>query len=226
MEDLTKQQIVLVTLLVSFVTSIATGIITVSMMNQAPQTFTQTVNRVVERTIERVVPDASLVKAIEPKIITLEDQVATASEVGQKSIVKILDEENKVIATSPIISKNGKVIAFIPSSGKYSLIYADGQKYPATVASTTDSFVTLVPSSDKKFVPLAFAKESKIGKTVVLISGENVYQGIIQNASTTTTSIDPNKTTNGSFLLDLTGSLLGVNINNIFVPARIITPYI
>jgi hypothetical protein len=225
MEDLTKQQIVLVTLLVSFVTSIATGIITVSMMNQAPQTFTQTVNRVVERTIERVVPDASLVKAVEPKIITLEDQVARASEIGLESVTKIIDEENKVVATSPVISKTGKVIAYIPN-GKYSVQYADGQKYKAIVASSSDEFIVLVPETDKKFTPVSIAKDIKTGKTVVLIAGDTVYQGIIQNASTTATSIDPNKTINGSFLLDLTGSLVGVNINNTFVPARIITPYI
>ena len=37
MEHLNKQQLILLTLLISFVTSIATGIVTVSLMDQAPQ---------------------------------------------------------------------------------------------------------------------------------------------------------------------------------------------
>jgi hypothetical protein len=225
MEDLTKQQIVLVTLLVSFVTSIATGIITVSMMHQAPQTLTQTVNRVVERTIERVVPDATLVKSFEPKVITLDDQVAEVSDIGLTSVVKILDAQNNIVATGPIISKTGKVIAYV-TPGLYTLVYPDGQKYPATIASSTVVFSILSPGTEKKFVPLTMAKESKSGKTVVLIAGDTVFQGIIQNASSTQTSIDPSKVVNGSFLLDLTGSLVGVNINDTFVPAKQITPFI
>ena len=49
MEELSKSQIILLTLLVSFVTSIATGIVTVSLMNQAPPAIAQTVNRIIER---------------------------------------------------------------------------------------------------------------------------------------------------------------------------------
>ena len=58
MEQLTKQQIVLVTLLVGFVTSITTGIVTVSLMNQSPKGVSQTITQVVERTIERVASSA------------------------------------------------------------------------------------------------------------------------------------------------------------------------
>ena len=49
MNDLSKQQLILLALLVSFVTSLATGIFTVSLMSQAPQEVVQTINNVVER---------------------------------------------------------------------------------------------------------------------------------------------------------------------------------
>ena len=79
MEDLNKNQIILLTLLVSFITSIATGIVTVSLFEQAPQGVTRTINRVVERTVERVVPGetTSIIKEV-PVIVTEEELIVKA----------------------------------------------------------------------------------------------------------------------------------------------------
>src|SRR3989344_4148104 len=84
MEQLTKSQIILLTLLVSFVTSIATGIVTVTLLDQAPHEITKTINQVVERTIERVVPDetrqaASVVTTTEKTVVVKEEDLITES---------------------------------------------------------------------------------------------------------------------------------------------------
>lgn len=54
LENLTKTQVILLTLMVSFVTSIATAIFTVSLVNQGPPPITNTINKVVERIIDPV----------------------------------------------------------------------------------------------------------------------------------------------------------------------------
>lgn len=85
LEELTKTQIVLLTLLITFVTSIATGIVTVSLMQQAPPAVTKTINRVVERTIERVVPSdieggkETIVIEKEVTVVVKEDDLITDS---------------------------------------------------------------------------------------------------------------------------------------------------
>ena len=91
MDNLNKQQLILLALLVSFVTSIATGIVTVSLMDQAPAGITQTINRVVEKTIERVVQAPAQPAAVVTKevIVTEEDLITAAIEKNAKSIVKI-----------------------------------------------------------------------------------------------------------------------------------------
>ena len=52
MEDLTKQQMVLLTVLVSFVCSVATSIMIVSLLTDTAPAVSQTINRIVEKTID------------------------------------------------------------------------------------------------------------------------------------------------------------------------------
>ena len=95
MEDLNKNQLILLALLVSFVTSIATGIVTVALMEQAPQSVTQTINKVITQTIEKVVTEkapAAVIQASE------DDLIASALEKNSRGVVKIrLGQEGDIV---------------------------------------------------------------------------------------------------------------------------------
>jgi diacylglycerol kinase len=84
MEDLNKNQIILLTILISFVTSIATGIMTVSLLMEAPVEVTNTINRVVEKTIETVTPEivnnSKQTKEVVTVVVSEDDKVVSAIE--------------------------------------------------------------------------------------------------------------------------------------------------
>lgn len=92
LEELTKSQIILLTLFVSFVTSIATGIVTVTLVNQAPTDVVRTINTQVERVVEKIVPgETKIVERIrEPGPSQTESDliVAVASE-AKHSLVQV-----------------------------------------------------------------------------------------------------------------------------------------
>jgi S1-C subfamily serine protease len=122
MEGLTKQQLILLALLVSFVTSIATGIVTVSLMDQAPQSVTQTINRVVERTVERIVPveNSASVISKETVVVKSDDLVVAGVEKTTKSLVRIIrikeqygEKKERIGGLGILVGKKGLIASDI-----------------------------------------------------------------------------------------------------------------
>lgn len=204
-EKLTKQQIILVTLLVSFVTSIATGIVTVALMDQAPAGVTQTINRVVERTIEKVATpptsgNSAAVVTRETVVVKEDDQIVSSVDKNKLSVVRIytdtIDPAQRIfVDLGTIISKDGLI-----ATGD---VFADPQgKYLVTVDGSTFYHVSVLPKANKNlfyflkviqegknpvsFVPVTLSNSDslKLGQTVIAWGGNlqnTVSTGIVSS---------------------------------------------
>ncbi len=205
MEELTKQQIVLLVLLVSFVTSIATGIVTVSLMNQAPVGITQTINRVVEKTIERVVtPSAtSTDKEVIRETIVVDqgDEVVKAIQKNSNSLVRIYKsgESDGIVFVSigTVISDDGVIATDngnISESGKYFITTDDSKLHDLIVlrATSNESIALLkMKQEDKNLVTFTKVNfntaDLQLGQSVAFIGGDaknTVATGIVSSLNT------------------------------------------
>lgn len=209
MEKLTKQQIVLVTLLVSFVTSIATGIVTVALMDQAPAGVTQTINRVVERTIEKVVTEpatnnnAAAVVTRETIVVKEDDKIVESVDKNKTSVVRIYTNtdnagdvaERVFIGLGTIVSKDGLIVTgdvFADQSGQYLITLDNDKFYDVKVLPRKDGnlFYFMRVVQDKKnpvtFMPVNFSDSSslKLGQTIIAWGGQvqnSVSTGIVSS---------------------------------------------
>lgn len=190
MEDLTKTQIILLTLLVSFVTSIATGIITASLLAEAPLSVTQTINRVVERTIEKVIPtgpsNTTNTTVKEVTVVKEEDAIISSINASTKSVVRIQsplapDGTKAFYALGAIVSKSGLVVSDkrdIIAGGLYTIVFADNSTLTASVAyvSDTDNLAIFKINPDAShqagFSPLVLStNDLKLGQSVIAVEG-------------------------------------------------------
>ncbi|TSC62617.1 MAG: hypothetical protein G01um101448_804 [Parcubacteria group bacterium Gr01-1014_48] len=198
MEDLTKTQIVLLTLLVSFVTSLATGIVTVTLMDQAPTEVTKVFSRVI-RPIEKAVSTVE-VKAppVVPKettvIVKEEDLITESLAKNAKMLVRlyeVVEEAKNYVGLAVIIDSDGTVVtdsALINSEYTYKGVLFDGSekllslvRYDPKDKTALLQFARvaediLASQSGKISFPsvrFADAAAFKIGQTVLVLGGDS-----------------------------------------------------
>lgn len=202
-EQLSKSQVILLTLLVTFVTSIATGIVTVSLMEKAPPTIAQTVNRVVEHTVEKIVPSsqtASVVTQEKTIVVKESDLIAQAVEKVSPSVVRLYATDTAggtFFGLGIVLSADGVVVtdtAALGDAGDAIVVLPDGTKVRAFVNSRNPqnglAFLqgaTTTPSGDATktvvWKPVTVsASHSVLGETIVSLSGKGlprIADGII-----------------------------------------------
>ncbi len=225
MENLTKQQIILLTLLVSFVTSIATGIVTVALMNQAPIGVTQTINRIVERTIEQVTPpptNTNTTQAVvkETVVVNADQQVVGAIDRNSKSVIRIYSTSTdpltgtvirNFVGIGTIITDDGILVTDnepINSNTDYFTVLENGTTRSLIVLrSKTGEQVALLKIKSDVANPLTLPKamisnqgDLKLGQAIVYIGGETkniVATGIVSSFGTIDLKVE-NATTSTS----------------------------
>lgn len=235
LEQLTKHQIILLTLLVSFVTSIATGIVTVSLMNQAPPSVSHTINEIVQRTVETITAPAAAGGAPTTNTVVVQDDSLVAQSIAtmQKSIVRIVAKgSDTLIARGVIVSASGTVLSdktSLDASGAslFEAILPDDSRLPLTVAPGAASSSIAVAqialgTSTEVLVPASLAVQSKLalGQSVVRIGGvgpDTVDEGVIATLpSETPGDTDPVIQTTvssmvpGSLVMTIFGQIIGI----------------
>jgi hypothetical protein len=235
LEQLTKHQIILLTLLVSLVTSIATGIVTVSLMNHAPQGVTRTINQIVERSVQTVVSQpqgaAAATATITEKTVVVKDDDLTTQSIAavQKAIVRItVKGGDELVARGVIIDSNGTTLtdaeALADSGAKsFEAILSNGVRVPMTVlsmgTSTSIALVNVTYGTSTAAAParLADVVTLRLGQSIIRIGGKGVDvvgEGVIamlpssQNPSLVEASV--NSATPGSVLMTLFGEVIGI----------------
>ncbi len=209
MEDLTKQQIILLTLFVSFVTSIATGIVTVSLMSQAPSGVIQTINRVIERTVEKAVlsPAATTTVVKETVVVNTDDLVVKAIDQNIKTALRIFRTNSDpttgtvamvFVSLGIVLSEDGIIAtdrSLVSESGKYFTTLSDGKLRNLSILRSVEGEqiallkVNLDDKENVKFNKAVIANNSdlKLGQTIIYIGGESkntVSTGIISGFGT------------------------------------------
>lgn len=237
MEDLNKNQIILLTLFVSFVTSIATGIVTVTLLDQAPQGVTRTINRVVERTVERVVPDergvSTVVKEV-PVIVTEEELIVKAINTASPAIFRLAKktsrDEIEILGSAAYVRTGGYFVTESTLANDfreedYLVVNEAGQEFPVVeVARGSKSLLIKVDEQGLPDFNLAHASEKplslssedfNVGQTVIGVGATSagshtVSVSIISSLSGLNSATTTLITTNAATAEDIGGPLLAI----------------
>lgn len=135
--ELNKQQVVLLCILVAFVTSIATGITVVSVMQQSDEPITQTINNVIEKTVEKVVPVEKIVEV--PKSVPSEsERIKLAAQKGATSLVSVVDTQGAKYGLAVVTKDKEAIILLSVDEDRKSLVENNFASSSASIVRNED----------------------------------------------------------------------------------------
>lgn len=235
LEDLTKSQLLLLTVLVNFVTSIAVGVLTVSLLDQAPPTVTQTVNRIVDHTVETIAsttPIQAIIPAPAPQTVVIHDEdlqtAAIAANAARTIAIYARSTSTPPVAVGAYIPK-AKAVATASTVGlpkEVIIVFPGGASAPASL-SKAGATVTIYGFADaavlpKVAAPLLVSKaDLKQGQAVLAVGSDgSALTGIVAK-------VDDFVHTSlmgvaiGSAAVNSSGNIIGIALDSIgtFAPA-------
>lgn len=224
-KDLDKQQLILLTLLLSFVASIATSITTVSLMQQVPPSVTVPINRVIQQTVEKIqqIEGKTTVQTV---VVKEEDLVVDAIAKNQSAIFTVTREmANEVgeltefsAGKAFVVNAEGLLAAdatLVPEVGIYYVKNESG-KFKAEFSSTNKngfSFLKIGAPLDEKnkltfSVPIfGDLDKMKVGQKI-LILGSSITSSVFDGNKDLRLSVG--KSSGGGMVLNLDGEVIGM----------------
>lgn len=227
-EELTKTQLILLTLLMSFVTSTATGVLAVGLLDNSPQSVTQTVNRIIERTIETVGTTegqpASVITKETTVIVKEEDLITDAigKHVRRVATVQVGGTTTPILGAAIVVPGDKMVIidSSVATAGTYLLTFSSGITVPAKeVFSDKDTGFTLLAPVAGSELPkvgtydFSVTESLKRGQSLIgLTSLGAVETGIVSLVSEAgiDTTLNTKKLPLGSAIISTSGSVVGI----------------
>ncbi len=234
LEDLSKSQLLLLTVLVNFVTSIAVGVLTVSLLDQAPPTITQTVNRIVDHTVETISSSTPIqIIPSQPSTVVIHDEDLQTAAIAA-NVARTVSIYSKSTSTPPVAIGTylPKARAVATATGtdlpkEALIVFPDGTAVPASL-SRAGATISIYGFSDiaklpKVPVPLLVLKSDlKQGQTVLAIgSGGSAITGIVSKVDDTIhTSLTGVQI--GSAAVNSSGNIIGIALDStgIFAPTE------
>lgn len=224
LEDLSKAQLLLLTVLVNFVVSIATGILTVSLLDQAPVSVGQTVDRIVERTVETIsTPIQVATTAVKPTPAAPsgEQLLTTAISASVNRTVSIHrgDATSRSVITGTYLPKQRAVATVTGATTlprEATIVFANGDSAEASLTKQGGG-IAIYGFSDTSKLPSAQASnfvsfgDLKAGQTAIAINGNSAaLTGIVSKTDnsgilTSLTNIPP-----GAAAVSLSGAVIGI----------------
>ncbi len=226
-EDLTKTQLLLLTILVNFILSIATSVLVISMLDQSPAPITQTVQQIVDHTIETIsTPIASPIAPSKPGPAsqTPEQQLTSAIAAdGARTVLIYKDSTSTPAVAFGVYLPKSRAVATAAAATlpKEALImFADGTSADASVSKKGET-VTIYGFSDTATLPQAPAANPvalanlKQGETIIgLTQDRAAVTGIISKVDSTGISTNLTGIPAGAGVVDLSGAFIGLSAGN------------